>query len=258
MITFANSLQNYCIKFIKNRIIIIAKKLKALLLSAGLGTRLRPLTFTTPKCLVEINGEPLLINWLKKLEGIECDEVIINTHYLPSQVEKTIQEWGQKNLKITIVHEEKLLGTAGTLRKNLKLFKSCDTLLIHADNYTNLNLKDFLNSFYKRNKKCLLSMVTFKTSSPEKCGVVKTDKNGILKEYFEKVSNPPSNIANGAIFAFDEEFLEIFASMSPSYTDFCGDIVPELKDIIQTYFTNCLFIDIGTPSSLKLAQNLSR
>ena len=78
------------------------------------------------------------------------------------------------------------------------------------------------------------------------------------EEYFEKVSNPPSKIANGAIFAFDEKFLEIFSSMSPSYTDFCGEIIPELKGKIQTYFTNCLFIDIGTPNSLKLAQNLSK
>ena len=223
-----------------------------------MGKRLRPLTLKTPKCLVEINGEPLLINWLKKLEKIDCDEVIINTHHLPSQVEKVIKEWGQNKFKIQIIYEKNLLGTAGTLRKNLKFFKSCETLLIHSDNYTELNLKDFLDSFHKRNKKCLLSMVTFLTSTPEKCGVVKTDENGILKEYFEKVSNPPSKVANGAIFAFDEKFLEIFSSMSSSHTDFCGDIVPELKGKIQTYFTNCLFIDIGTPSSLKLAQNLSQ
>ena len=256
MITFANSLQNYCIKFIKNRIIIIAKKLKALLLSAGLGTRLRPLTFTTPKCLVEINGEPLLINWLKKLEEVRCDEVLINTHYLSSQVEKVIQKWEGGNMKITISYEKELLGTAGTLRKNLTLFKNSDTLFIHADNYTDLNLKEFLDSFYKKNEKCLLSMVTFLSKQPERCGVIKTDSNGVLKEYFEKVPNPPSNIANGAIFAFDEKFLEIFSAMSPSYLDFCGEIIPKLKGKIQTYFTNSLFIDIGTPSSLKLAQKL--
>ena len=86
-------------------------KLKALLLAAGLGTRLRPLTLTTPKCLIEINGEPLLINWLNKLEKIGCDEVLINTHYLPLQVENAIKKWGQHNLKITITFEEKLLGT---------------------------------------------------------------------------------------------------------------------------------------------------
>ena len=212
----------------------------------------------TPKCLVEFNGEPLLINWLKKLEEIGFDEVLINTHYLSSKVEKTIQEWDQKSLRVTTIYEDKLLGTAGTLRKNISFFKNCDILFIHADNYTNLNLKDFLNSFHKRNKQCLLSMVTFLTSQPESCGVVKVDANGVLTDYFEKVSNPPTNLANGAIFAFDENFLEIFSSMPKNYSDFCGEIIPNLKGKIQTYFTNSIFIDIGTPSSLKLAQNLTQ
>ena len=68
------------------------KKIRALLLSAGFGTRLRPLTYKIPKCLVEINGESLLVNWLKKLENIGCDEVLINTHYRSSQVNKVIEK----------------------------------------------------------------------------------------------------------------------------------------------------------------------
>ena len=228
------------------------------MLAAGLGTRLRPLTINTPKCLVEINGEPLLINWLNKLEKIECDEIIINTHHLSSQVEDTIEQWNQNKIKITTTYEKKLLGTAGTLRKNLSLFDNSNVLLIHADNYTNLNLIDFLNSFYSRNKKCPLSMVTFLSNNPKECGVVEIDNEGILKEYFEKVSHPPSNIANGAIFAFDDEFMNFFSSIPSTNNDFCADIIPKLKGRIQTYFTNCLFIDIGTPSSLKLARNYAQ
>ena len=56
--------------------------IKVLLLSAGLGTRLRPLTLKTPKCLVKINDKPLLEHWLNKIEEINCKEVIVNTHYL--------------------------------------------------------------------------------------------------------------------------------------------------------------------------------
>ena len=63
-------------------------KIKTLLLAAGLGTRLRPITLKTPKCLVEIDGIPLLGIWLEKLNNIGCDEVLINTHYLNEQVEK--------------------------------------------------------------------------------------------------------------------------------------------------------------------------
>ena len=223
-----------------------------------MGTRLRPLTLNTPKCLVEINGEKLLLNWLNKLKDIGCDEVLINTHYLSSEVEKVIKKWDNNNLKVTITYEKRLLGTAGTLRENLEFFKNSDVLLIHADNYTELNLLDFLNSFYLRDKKCLMSMVTFRTDNPEGCGIVKTDEEGILEDYFEKISEPPCNIANGAIFAFDQTFLDYFSLLPSIYNDFCADIVPKLKGKIQTYFTSCLLIDIGTPKSLRLAREFSK
>ena len=78
-----------------------------------------------------------------------------------------------------------------------------------------------------------------------------------MTEYYEKVKNPPSNIANGAIFAFDYSFLKCFLDFQENLDNFCADIVPLLKGKVQTYFTNCLFIDIGTPKSLKLAKDLT-
>ena len=234
------------------------KKIRALLLSAGFGTRLRPLTYKIPKCLVEINGESLLENWLKKLESIGCDEVLINTHYLSSQVNKVLKEWDQKKLKVRTVYEEKLLGTAGTLRANSNFFENSLGLLIHADNFTTLDLKEFLKSHNSRKKECNITMVTFKTNNPSQCGIVEVDQNNTLKNYFEKVKNPPSNIANGAIFAFEESFLNYFLSLPISYDNFSAQVVPLLKGKVQTYFTNDLFIDIGSPESLKLAINLSK
>ena len=56
--------------------------IRCLLLAAGLGTRLRPITDNIPKCLVEVGGEPLLADWLRKLQMIGCKQVVINTHYL--------------------------------------------------------------------------------------------------------------------------------------------------------------------------------
>ena len=229
-----------------------------MLLSAGFGTRLRPLTNKIPKCLVKINEESLLINWLNKLEIIGCDEVLINTHYLSSQVDIVIKNWDQKKLKVRTVYEEKLLGTAGTLRKNSKFFENSLGLLIHADNFTTLDLKKFLKSHYSRQEKCNISMVTFKTNNPCQCGIVEVDQNYVLKNYYEKVRNPPSNIANGALFAFEESFLNYFLSLPISYENFSAQVVPLLKGKIQTYFTNDLFIDIGTPESLKLAKTLSK
>ena len=91
------------------------KKLKALILCAGIGSRLRPLTNNIPKCLVKISGKPLLEIWLTELERIGVEEVLINTHHLADQVIQFLENWKSKNLKVFTTFEEVLLGTAGTL-----------------------------------------------------------------------------------------------------------------------------------------------
>ena len=101
------------------------KTLKVLLLSAGLGTRLKPLTNKIPKCLVKINGKPLLHLWLEKLENLKCESILINTHYFPLKVNKAIHDWGGEKSKIYTTFEKELLGTAGTLIKHLDFFKNC-------------------------------------------------------------------------------------------------------------------------------------
>ena len=90
--------------------------MRALLLSAGLGTRLQPFTNTVPKCLIPIHGRPLLDYWLDLLFEQGIERVLINTHYLPSMVTEHIAKsiWFDR---IDTVFEEQLLGTAGTIKK---------------------------------------------------------------------------------------------------------------------------------------------
>ena len=101
---------------------------RALLLAAGLGTRLRPLTMQTPKCLVPIGGEPLLGHWLRKLELAGCDSVLVNTHYLAEQVKAFLQSWQSPRMNVSSVHEPELLGTAGTLLANQEVFQGFNRL----------------------------------------------------------------------------------------------------------------------------------
>ena len=97
--------------------------LRALLLAAGLGTRLRPITTYTPKCLVPIGGEPLLGRWLRKLEAVGCDSVLVNTHYLADQVDAFLQNWHSSTMSVQASYEPQLLGTAGTLLANQQFFQ---------------------------------------------------------------------------------------------------------------------------------------
>ena len=123
--------------------------MKAILLAAGFGTRLRPLTDNIPKCLVPIKGKPLLQIWLEILSDVGIDKFLINTHYLPNQVYDFINNSVFKN-KCLIINEEKLLGTAGTLISNLDFIGSEECLLIHADNYCLANFNEFFIAHINR------------------------------------------------------------------------------------------------------------
>ena len=233
-------------------------KFKALLLAAGMGTRLRPLTFKTPKCLVEINGTPLLGLWLQKLNNLGCDEVLINTHYLHEKVEDYLSKVSFSKMKIKMSYEEKLLGTAGTLIKNLDFFANGNGVLIHADNFTTDNLLGFIESHKSKPSDCLLTMLTFKTDNPSSCGIVEKDKSGRIIKFFEKSKEFRGYCANGALYAFDKEFL-IYLEKIPFYPyDFSNDIIPSLLGKIFSYHTIYDYLDIGNIVSYEKAINIAR
>ena len=229
------------------------KKIKAILLAAGYGTRLRPLTLTTPKCLIEVNGIPLLKHWLIKLEKLGCSEVIINTHYLSKKVLEFTKSYKSLKLKITTSHEKEILGTAGTLIKHLDFFKDSTGLLIHADNYTDDDLRDFLNNHYLRPKNCIITMLTFDTENPSSCGIVLKDKRGIVIDFHEKSEQNYGNCANGAIYAFDDQFIQILKNFSYEINDFSIDVLPAIVGRIFSWHTSKFFLDIGNESALKKA-----
>jgi len=163
------------------------EKIRALLLSGGYGTRLRPITKEIPKCLVEINGKTMLEHWLSRLESINCDACLINTHYLPEKVHNFIKNRNKSEMIIKEVFEKELLGTAGTLIKNSKFFKDSKILMIHVDNMTNFDLNELILADTKRPKDCLMTMLTFSTDSPSSSGIVRKDKNNVLIEFMEKI-----------------------------------------------------------------------
>lgn len=232
------------------------RPLRALLLAAGLGTRLRPITLTTPKCLVEIAGEPLLERWLKKLEDSGCEAVLINTHYLAGEVEKFVGKRKESSMRIEISYEPELLGTAGTLMAHSDFFDGSTGLLIHADNAMAEELDGFLRRHESKPEHCWLSMVTFDTDVPKNCGIVKTDDDGIVIEFYEKVEDPPGNTANGALYAFDSVLLNKLAAMTPQPSDFSTEVIPKMMGRIQTWHTKEPYMDIGTPIALSSAHSL--
>ena len=234
----------------------MTKPFRALLLAAGLGTRLRPITLKTPKCLVSVAGEPLLGRWLRQLEMAGCEAVLINTHYLADQVETFLRGRPASAMSVKTIHEPELLGTAGTLITNQTFFADSIGLLVHADNAMAGNLQGLLDAHAARPAHCLLTMLTFHTNQPRSCGIVGTDARGVVTAFHEKVVNPPGTCANGALYAFDKSFLDFLAAMVPQPSDFSREVIPSLMGRIQTWHSDQPYLDIGTPDALATAQKL--
>jgi mannose-1-phosphate guanylyltransferase len=219
--------------------------MRAILLSAGLGTRLRPMTDNIPKCLVPINGKPLLQIWLERLSAAGIGPFLVNTHYLSKQVEKFIEGSEFKD-QVELVYEPELLGTAGTLIKNIDFFQGKDGLLIHADNYCLADFNAFIRAHENRPNICTMTMMTFRTDDPSSCGIVEIDDQGIVIGFHEKVELPPTNFANGAIYILSHDLIELAASKFSKILDISLELLPNLVHEIYTYETKNIFMDIGT------------
>jgi mannose-1-phosphate guanylyltransferase len=219
--------------------------MRAILLAAGFGTRLQPLTLDIPKCLVPIKGRPLLELWLEKLFDAGIESLLVNTHYLSDQVERVIASSKFKN-KVEIVYEPILLGTAGTLLENLNFYKNQDGLLLHADNYFEGDLRSFIAAHKNRPPSTLMTMMTFHTDEPESCGIVEVDTQNIVRAFHEKKENPPGNLANGALYMVSDRLIQILKRDHQAATDFSTEIIPNLIDKIFNFTTLERYIDIGT------------
>lgn len=217
------------------------------ILAAGYGTRLKPLTENIPKCLVDINGIPLLHHWLKILTKKNYfNNIYINTHYLNQQVDSFIENFNWKNI-VQLRHEEKLLGTAGTILNDIHLIENEEIMIIHADNLTFFNLDDFINKHKNRKQNIEISMMTFFTDNPENCGTLVL-KDNVVDKYFEKEKSSYSNIANGAVYIFSIEAIRKLKKFE-NLVDISKDVIPKFIGSIQTYHNDIYFRDIGTYDS---------
>ncbi len=196
--------------------------MKALLLAAGFGTRLKPLTNHVPKCLVPIKKKPLLDFWIENLIDVGISSIRINTHYLSNIVFDHIEKSRYKN-QIELIHENILLGTAGTLIKNIDFFEGGDGFLIHADNYCLDDLNLLIDAHKKRPPNCLITILVFETETPSSCGIVEINSLGIVTSF---------------------------------KSDFVTEILVHFVGKIFTYKTDKTFIDIGTPEAYFKANSI--
>jgi mannose-1-phosphate guanylyltransferase len=226
--------------------------MRAILLAAGFGTRLRPLTNKIQKCLVAYNSRPLLDIWLYRLSSYGVGPFLVNTHYMSHQVEQYISLSCYRD-QVTLSYESELLGTAATLISNIDFFQNSDGMLIHADNYCITDFNEFIEAHKNRPKRCLMTMMTFRTDDPLSCGIVKLDNEGVIVDFYEKSSSMHGNIANGAVYILSRDFMKIIKSNFKNAIDFSTDIIPNFIGQIYTYENKDYHRDIGTIESYNLS-----
>ncbi len=227
--------------------------MRALLLAGGLGTRLRPLTDSVPKCLVPIRGKPLLGYWLDLLLRNGVEAVLVNTHYLPERVRAFVATSTWRN-QITLAHEVALLGTGGTVLRNRDFFRNEAFIVAHADNLTRFDVAEFIRRHRERPAGVEATMMTFETDDPQSCGIVEEDERGVVAAFHEKVSDPPGNHANAAVYIFEPSVIDFLATLGNEVIDLSTQVIPRYIGRICTFHNTDYHRDIGTPESLAKAE----
>lgn len=222
-------------------------------MAAGLGTRLRPITDTMPKCLVPIRGKPLLEYWLELLLGGGIDRILINTHHLPAAVRDYVDASPWRD-SIELVHEDLLLGTGGTVLRNRRFFHDGAFLVAHADNLTRFDVRAFERAHRERPAAAQITMMTFDTDAPQTCGIVELDRKGIVAGFYEKSPLPHGNRANAAVYIFEPAVLDFLASLNKETIDLSLEVIPNFIGRIYAFHNGDYHRDIGTPESLRLAE----
>jgi mannose-1-phosphate guanylyltransferase len=222
---------------------------KAFLLAAGRGIRLRPITDHTPKCMLPVGGTPLLDLWLDALHRAGVDEVLVNLHHLPEVVLRHVEARGGP-LAIRTVFEPELLGSAGTLWRHRAWVQDEECFLaVNADNLTDFDLRSLID--FHRDGQSEATLTVFRAEDPSRCGVVDVDRDGLVTHFTEKPSEPAGNLANAGMYAFDPSVLEELDGTSPS--DIGHQLLPRLVGRARVLPVQGYFCDIGTPETYERA-----
>jgi mannose-1-phosphate guanylyltransferase len=224
--------------------------MKAFLLAAGQGTRLRPITNDVPKCLVPIRGIPLLSIWLDLCKKFGIDEVLINMHAHAGMVKDFLQN-NRNGIHPQVVEEPQLLGSAGTLRQNRDWVSAEEYFWVfYADVLCGPDLGEMLRLHLQKSPAATLGV--YEVPDPRRCGVVATDEEGMIQGFVEKPAVPIGNLAFAGVMIATAELLNVIPDESPADLGF--HVLPRLVGRMLAYPIRSYIMDIGTVENYQTAQ----
>lgn len=226
--------------------------MKALVLAAGAGTRLRPLTDTCPKPMLPVAGRPLLEWTLRWLRRYGVREAALNLHHLPDVVRAGLGDGSRFDMRLTYAYEPELLGTAGAVHSFPGFFDE-PFLVIYGDLLMDLDLDD-LASFH-RERGAAMTLALKRTATPSSQGMIEVDERGRVLRFVEKPSAwDGGDTANAGVYVCEPE---VAGRVPPGFSDFGHDIIPALlRDEAAVYGRPLrgYLLDIGTPEAYAQAQ----
>ncbi|MCX6054718.1 MAG: sugar phosphate nucleotidyltransferase [Chloroflexi bacterium] len=226
----------------------------AMILAAGVGTRLSPLTLFMPKPMVPICNKPVMEHIIDLLAQHEIKTVVANLHYLPDQIERYFgngQRWG---VNLTYSLEKDLLGTAGAVKRVADIFEESFFVLM-GDAITDLDLTDMMK-FHRQNK-AKVTLALHPIEDPSCFGVVQVDKKGRILGFQDrpKAGEERSNLANMGVYIVEPEILDLIPANNAF--DFEHQLFPQLLEkevLLYGYRSECFWSDVGNFSEYRAAQ----
>jgi mannose-1-phosphate guanylyltransferase len=232
--------------------------MKAMVLAAGLGARLRPFTDGNPKCLVPLAGRPLMdwtLRWLCRSGVTEC---MINLHYLADEVRQFVGDGSKYGLQVRYSYEPNLLGTAGAVKKVASFFGS-PFFVIYSDNFSQWNLKRLVEVHEKN--QALATIAVHWREDVSQSGVVELDRDDRILRLVEKpktAESPTSHYVNAGFYFLDPKVLDYIPD--GKFCDFGFDVFPKMLQAgekIHAVKMEDPIIGIDTMESYKKADELA-
>lgn len=233
------------------------KPLKALILVGGFGTRLRPLTLSKAKPLVEFMNKPILCHQIEALKSVGVDEIILAINYQPERMYDFIKE-AEKNysIKITCSKEEEPLGTAGPIglaKKFLEKSEGEEIFIFNADITCRFPLAEMLK-FHREHEKEGTIAVT-KVKDPSKYGVILSDSNSKITNFIEKPQEFIGDNINSGLYIFNKKFLNR-VNATPSSLE--REVFPQMakEEELYVFQLQGFWADVGQPRDYLIGTNL--
>lgn len=228
--------------------------MKVLLLAAGLGTRLKPLTDNLPKVMLPVGGKPVLEHLISLCHFHSLNDIIISTHYLPEKISGYFQDGKKLNVHLTYSHETTRLGSAGAIKLAGPLLANDSFIVLNGDVLTNVNLTEMIK--FHQQKHGLATFLVHSTDHPYDSDIAAFDAAGLITKFFRpKVGDKFQPLTKSGAHIFEPEVLDFIPENQ--FYSLEKQLIPDLlsrQQRLYAYTSNCYSKDMGTPERLNQVQ----